>query len=94
MFLELRTLALHDKQLFAQVRQHDRTQISILGEILQPICGKTSPTIAAEVAYSLAQGLYMGETLSRFDTTMARAYFEATMRNAINRLPANPTTQT
>ena len=85
-FLELRALALHDTQLYAQVRQHDRRQIETLAVILAPVCGDTNPVSAAEVAYSLAQGLYMGETLQRFDTKLARLYFQITLTASISQL--------
>jgi AcrR family transcriptional regulator len=85
-FLELRALALHDTQLYSQVRQHDRSQIEILAAILTPVCGKPYAVSAAEIAYSLAQGLYMGETLQRFDTLTARAYFQLTLQAAIEKM--------
>ena len=87
-FLELRALALHDTQLYAQVRQHDRSQIDILAAILAPVCRKPCRVSAAEIAYSLAQGLYMGETLQRFDTLTARSYFQLTMQAAIEKMDA------
>lgn len=83
-FIELRTLALHHPALLKQLKAHDRVQIGSIAELLEPVVGKTDPVAAAEIAYSLAQGLYMGETLQRFETTAAREYFSATFRALID----------
>ncbi len=78
-FIELRTLALHHPALLGQLKSHDRIQIGSIAEVLAPVTGATDPVAAAEIAYSLAQGLYMGETLQRFETAAAREYFAATL---------------
>ena len=83
-FIELRTLALHHAPLLKQLKAHDRVQIGSIALLLEPVVGKTDPVAAAEIAYSLAQGLYMGETLQRFETRSAREYFSATLRALID----------
>ncbi|MEM7016099.1 MAG: TetR/AcrR family transcriptional regulator [Pseudomonadota bacterium] len=83
-FIELRTLALHHPALLKQLKEHDRIQIGFIAELLAPVTRDMDPVAVAEIAYSLAQGLYMGETLQRFATSSAHEYFAATLRALID----------
>lgn len=83
-FVELRALALHNESLNQQVKEHDRQQIKRCGELLAPLCTAAATHAIAEIAYALAQGLYMAEALERFDTQASRGYFQQTMQAAIS----------